>query len=221
MAVKKALQSVIVTAFILSLFSATMAAKAPTEAIKSTVDSILNTMRDKSLSAPEKKQERRDKISSFLRDGFNFIEMSKRSLAKHWKKISVEEKKEFVSVFSDLLEASYIGKIEQYTDEKITYDKEKIKGKGKYAIKIKGKGKYAIINTTIVTKSVDIPIDYRLIMKKDKWWVYDVVIEGVSFVSTYRSQYNKIIIKESFPKLLESMRNKLKEVRELEKKGTE
>ena len=211
MAVKKALQLIITTAFILSLFSVAMAAKTPTEAIKSTVDSILNTMRDKSLSAPEKKQERRDKISSFLRDGFHFIEMSKRSLAKHWKKLSTEDKKEFVSIFSDLLEASYIGKIEAYTDEKITYDNEKIKGKGKYAV----------INTTIATKSVDIPIDYKLIMKKDKWWVYDVVIEGVSFVSTYRSQYNKIIIRESFPKLLESMRNKLKEVRELEKKEAE
>jgi phospholipid transport system substrate-binding protein len=67
---------------------------------------------------------------------------------------------------------------------------------------------------------VDIPLDYKLISKDDKWWVYDVVIEGVSFISTYRSQYNKIIMRESFPKLLESMRNKLKEVREQENRET-
>jgi phospholipid transport system substrate-binding protein len=166
-------------------------------------------MRDKTLAVQEKKQERRDKMSALIRERFNFIEMSKRSLAKHWKKLTKEEKKEFVSIFSDLLEASYVGKVENYTDEKVTYNNEKIKGKGKYSV----------VNTTIVTKDVDIPIDYKLISKKDKWWVYDVVIEGVSFISTYRSQYNKIIMRESFPKLLENMRNKLKEIREQEEKG--
>ena len=68
------------------------------------------------------------------------------------------------------------------------------------------------MNTTIVTKSVEIPIDYKLIGKDGKWWVYDVIIEGVSFVSTYRSQYNRIIIKDSFAALLDSMRKKLKEM---------
>jgi phospholipid transport system substrate-binding protein len=118
-----------------------VAATAPTEAIKSTVDAILDTLKDKALSVPEKKEERRGRIRSLIRDRFDFEEMSKRSLAKHWKGLSVEDKKEFVDIFSDLLESSYIGKIEGYTDEKITYDNEKIKGKGKYAE----------INTTIVT----------------------------------------------------------------------
>lgn len=210
MAANKVLQFIIVTVFILCLFSVTAAATAPTEAIKSTVDAILDTLKDKALSVPEKKEERRGRIRSLIRDRFDFEEMSKRSLAKHWKGLSAEDKKEFVDIFSDLLESSYIGKIEGYTDEKITYDNEKIKRKGKYAE----------INTTIVTKDVDIPLDYKLISKDDKWWVYDVVIEGVSFISTYRSQYNKIIIRESFPKLLESMRNKLKEVREQENRET-
>ena len=83
-------------------------------------------MKDEVLVVPAKKQERRDKMSVLIRERFNFIEMSKRSLAKHWRKISKEEKKEFVSIFSDLLEASYVGKVENYTDEKVTYDKEKI-----------------------------------------------------------------------------------------------
>lgn len=208
MRIRRALLLIIVSAFTFSLFSVAIAAKTPTESMKYTVDGILHIMKDETLSVPAKKQERRDKMSVLIRGRFNFIEMSKRSLAKHWKKISKEEKKEFVSIFSDLLEASYVGKVENYTDEKVTYDKEKIKGKGKYSV----------VNTTIVTKSVDIPIDYKLIFRKDKWWVYDIVIEGVSFISTYRSQYNKIIMKKSFPKLLENMRDKLKEVRALEKK---
>ena len=208
MIIKRTLLFIVVAVFTTGLFSISMAAKTPTEAVKSTVDAILNTVMEKALSAPEKRQERRDKMGAIIEERFNFIEMSRRSLAKHWKKLSTGEKKEFVGIFSDLLKLSYAGKIERYTDEKITYDKEKIKGKGKYAV----------VNTTIVTKDVDILLNYKLILKKDKWWVYDVVIEGVSFISTYRSQYNKIIIRKSFPELLENMRNKLKEIRESEDK---
>ncbi len=210
MIIKRALLFIVVAAFTLSFFSVSMAAITPIEAVKTTVDSILNTVLDKALSATDKRQERRDTMGSIIEERFNFIEMSRRSLAKHWKKLSTAEKKEFVGIFSDLLKESYAGKVERYTDEKVTYDKEKIKGK---------KGNYAVVNTTIVTKNVDIPIDYKLILKKDKWWVYDVVIEGVSFISTYRSQYNKIITRESFPKLIESMHNKLKEIRKLDVKG--
>jgi phospholipid transport system substrate-binding protein len=182
--------------------AASDAGQSPIVAMQSTIDSVLEIMRDKSLSVPDKKEERRARISAQLRERFHFKEMSKRSLAKHWKKRTPEEKAEFVKIFSDLLEASYISKIEAYTDEKITYDKETIKSKGKYSV----------VKTTIVTKTVEIPIDYKLISKKGKWWVYDVIIEGVSFVSTYRSQYNRIIKKESFAALIDSMKNKLKEM---------
>jgi phospholipid transport system substrate-binding protein len=189
----------------LILFGTVAAVNAPKAAIKLTLNSILDTLKDKSLSLPAKKEERRNRIRTLIRDRFDFEEMAKRSLARHWKKRSPEEKKEFVSVFSELLEASYIAKIEAYTDEKITYDKEVFKGNGKYSV----------VNTTIVTKNVDIPIDYKLILKNNKWWIYDVVIEGVSFISTYRSQYNKIIVKESYAKLIQKMKNKLDEIKTL------
>ena len=127
--------------------------------------------------------------------------MSKRILATHWKDRSKEEKDEFISVFSDLLMGSYIGKIESYTNEKVTYDKEILKGGGKYGM----------VNTQIITTNVNIPIDYKLIQKSNKWVVYDVVIEGVSFVSTYRSQYNKIITGESYASLIKQMKQKLDE----------
>ncbi len=197
--VRKSLVLFMAIIFVLSLSAVVAAVVAPIESIRTTIDSVLETMRDKALSNPDKKSERRTRIGSFIRDRFDFKEMSKRSLAKHWKKRTPEEKAEFIKVFSDLLETSYINKIEAYTDEKVTYDKETLKGKGKYSV----------VNTTIVTKSVEIPIDYKLINRKGKWWVYDVVIEGVSFVSTYRSQYNKIIIKKSYADLIQSMREKL------------
>lgn len=177
-------------------------ASAPTDELKTSIDSMLEILRDKDLAQPDKKKERRSRITALIRDRFDFREMAKRSLARNWNKRSAEEKKEFVAVFSDLLQSSYIGKIEGYTDERITYDKEELK---------KG-GKYGVVSTTIITKDVNIPIDYKLILKNDKWWVYDVVVEGVSFVSTYRSQYNKVIKKESYAKLIEKMKSKLDEI---------
>lgn len=196
------------TVFCFAGLSATAADNTPKESIRSTVDAVLAVMKDKAMSVAGKKQERRDRIRTLIRERFDFIEMSKRSLAKHWKARNPEERKEFVAIFSELLEASYIGKIELYTNEKVTYDKETLKGKGKYGV----------VSTTIVTQDVDIPIEYKVISKKDKWWVYDVVIEGVSFISTYRSQYNKIIVRKSYADLIESMKDKLNEINESESK---
>lgn len=197
--------TIICVVFIFSLqtYSISLANDSPTAALQSSIDSILNILRDKSLSAPEKKEERRAMIRTILNDRFDFAEMARRSLAKHWKGRTPEEQKEFVSIFSDLLEMSYIGKIEKYTNEKITYDSEKIKGKGKYGL----------VATSIVTDKVDIPINYKLINKNNIWVVYDVTIEGVSFVSTYRSQYNEAITRDSYAKLIEQMKDKLKEAK--------
>ena len=183
-------------------FAAYAAANAPKEGIKSTVDAVLEVLRDKKLSLPDNKEERRARISALIKDRFDFKEMAKRSLARHWKERTPEEAQEFIAVFSDLLIASYIGKIEDYTDEKVTYDKDVIKGKGKYGV----------VNTTIIAKDVDIPIDYKVVLRDGKWWVYDVVAEGVSFISTYRGQYNRVIVKESYAQLIQRMKKKLDEV---------
>jgi phospholipid transport system substrate-binding protein len=209
MSMKRRIYVIMLSAIFALNIAASVAGPSPLGSIQSTIDSVLDVMRDTTLSLPENKDKRRDRISDHIRERFHFEEMSKRSLAKHWKSRTPEEKDEFVKIFSDLLQASYISKIEAYTDEKVTYDKETIKSKGKYSL----------VKTTIVTKSVEIPIDYKLINKNGKWWVYDVIIEGVSFVSTYRSQYNRIIKKESFAALIDSMKNKLKELESGETKS--
>jgi phospholipid transport system substrate-binding protein len=208
---KMLIASLITILFSLGLISMSFAdtptaADTPTEAIRTTVDSVLDTLKDEELAKPANNEKRREQIRSLIRERFNFIEMSRRSLARHWKGRSDAEKREFVDVFSDLLVASYIGKIESYTDEKVRYDKETIKKEGKYGV----------VSTSIVTENVDIPIDYKLINKKGKWWVYDVVVEGVSFISTYRSQYNEIIVKKSYAELISSMKKKLDEVNEVD-----
>jgi len=199
---------VIVHILVLCIFAAASfaeAASSPKDELKSTIDAILVVLKNKDLSQPDKKTERRSKITALIRERFDFREMAKRSLARNWNKRSAEEQKEFVAIFSDLLQSSYIGKIEGYTDEKITYDKEELKKRATYSV----------VSTTIVTKDVNIPIEYKLLLKKDKWWVYDVVVEGVSFVSTYRSQYDKVIKKESYAALIEKMKTKLNEINSL------
>lgn len=179
----------------------------PTEDIKKTVDKVLDILRNKELKKPEKTAERRALIRKAVDERFDFEEMSRRSLGIHWKDRTAEEKKEFVPLFTDLLERSYIKKIESYTDEEIIYTGETIEGE------------YASVKTKIVTKkNVEIPIEYRLFKKNAKWEVYDVIIEGVSLVNNYRTQFNKIIRTQSYAELVKRLKNKQEEILFEEKK---
>lgn len=200
---KRRITFLIIVAYMVFCFSVAGASlpNTPTTAIRATVDAVLDTLKDKNLSIPSNKEKRRNKIREMIKDRFDFEEMAKRSLATHWNQRTPKEKEEFVSIFSDLLMDSYIGKIESYTNEKITYNKENVKEDGKYAS----------VDTSIITPNVTIPIEYKVMLKNNKWWVYDVVIEGVSFITTYRSQYNKIITGESYAKLIQKMKDKLNE----------
>ena len=171
----------------------------PLESVKVTVDSMLDLMKDKSLSGPEKSLERRDRMKQLIDTRFDFREMSRRSLARHWKKITSAEQNEFVKLFSVLLQNSYINKIEEYTDEKISYNKAVIKKNGKYSV----------VKTSVFSKDIIIPIDYKLKQKDGEWRVYDVMVEGVSIVSNYRSQYGKILSRQPYSALIQKMKDKL------------
>lgn len=177
----------------------------PQEGVKANVDKVLELLRNKELKQPENKQKRREKIRKVLRQNFNYEEMSMRALAVHWKKRTPAEKKEFVSLFRDLLERSYMKRIEAYTDENVVYAAESIDGD------------YAEVKTKIITeRTVVIPINYRLLKSSSKWKVYDVVIEGVSLIKNYRTQFNKIIRSQSFEALIKRMKNKQEEEESLE-----
>ena len=170
----------------------------PTTQVKQTVDAVLEVLRDKEMKKPEKKEIRRKKIRETVDKRFDFEEMSRRSLALHWKKRTPEEQKEFVTLYSDLLENTYIKKIERYENEKVVYTGEKVDGL------------FASVKTNIVTdKDVEIPIEYRLLKKADgKWEAYDVIIEGVSLVNNYRNQFNSIIRSHSYEELVKRLKNK-------------
>jgi phospholipid transport system substrate-binding protein len=183
------------------LMSITVQAVEPKALMKQTIDKVMDILKNKDLKAPEKAADRLAELRTVIGERFDYEEMAQRSLAFFWKKRTPEEKKEFVSLFTDLLERSYTDKIESYTDEKIFYTDQKIEGD------------YATVKTKIITKrNVEVPIEYRLFKKNGEWKVYDVVIEGVSLVNNYRNQFNKIIRQDSYQELVQKMKNKQEEV---------
>jgi phospholipid transport system substrate-binding protein len=168
--------------------------------VKETVDKIIEISRDSTLKKPGKAEERRKAIRKAISYRFDFEEMAKRSLAVHWQQRTPQERAEFVRLYTDLLERSYMKRIEGYNNEKVTFLDEKIDGA------------YAVVRTKIVTKrGTEIPIDYRVLAKSNKWEVYDVVIEGVSLVNNYRNQFSKIIRTTSYQDLVKKMKSKQSE----------
>jgi phospholipid transport system substrate-binding protein len=181
----------------------------PLDKIRQTVDDVLAILADETLKAPERTAERRAKIRQAVLQRFGFDEMSQRALAQHWQKRTPEERKEFVALFSDLLERSYIDKIETYGGgkENVRYTKESIDKDG-----------YASVRSEIVSqRDLNVDVEYRLLKNNGNWAVYDIVIEGVSLVNNYRTQFNKIITESSYENLVKQMQTKLAQ----EKAGTE
>jgi len=169
----------------------------PTDQVKQTVDAVIQILNNKELKKPAKVEERRAKIRETVEKRFDFEEMAKRSLALHWKDRTPQEKKEFTSLFSDLLEDTYIRKIERYEEEKVVYTDER------------ADGPYATVRTRIVTtKEIEIPVDYKIFKKGQKWEVYDIVVEGVSLVNNYRTQFNQIIRSGSYEDLVQKLKKK-------------
>lgn len=169
----------------------------PTDMVKKTVDAVLDILKNKELKKPEKTTQRRAEIRKTVSQRFDFAEMAKRSLAQNWKKRTPEEQKEFVALYTDLLENTYITKVEKYQDEKIFYTGEKIEGP------------YAEVKTNVETsKGIETPIEYRLMKEGNQWMAYDVVIEGVSLVNNYRNQFNSIIRSGGYDDLVKRLRAK-------------
>ncbi len=177
------------------------AAGAPTEQLRTHVDRVLKLLDDSSLKAPDKAKERRAAVRKVADDIFDFAETAKRSLGRHWAARTPEERDEFVKLFGDLLERSYISKIELYGGEKIQYVADKIEGET------------AVVQSKLLTKAGgEVPIEYRMLKKGERWLVYDVVIEGVSLVANYRTQFNKIIQTSSFQDLVKKMKTRQEEL---------
>ncbi len=168
--------------------------------MKHSIDGIIDILKDPALKAPAMKEARRDKMRARIQERFSFEDMAKRSLGKHWKKINDAEKKEFVKLFGTLIENSYIGKLEAYTNEVVRYEEEINK---KRVIEVRTK--------IVTTKGTEIPINYRLLPRNGQWMVYDVIIEGVSLVRNYRTQFGQVLRSSPFEDLIAQLNTKIAE----------
>ncbi|OGB93995.1 MAG: organic solvent tolerance ABC transporter substrate-binding protein [candidate division NC10 bacterium RBG_16_65_8] len=185
-------------AILLAMLPVPAAAGEAMEQLRGSVDQVLQVLRDPRTKGASPAAERRARIRQIVDDRFDFTEMARRALAMHWAARTPQERRDFTALFSNLLERSYIDKIEAYTDERIVYSGERVEGDfAEVRTKLEGK------------KNLDVPLEYRLLRRDGKWWVYDVVIEGVSLIANYRTQFNKIIQSTSYPELVKRMQAKL------------
>ncbi len=163
--------------------------------VRETIDQVLEIVADENLKNDPVL--RREKLRKVIGLRFNYKQMVMRSLAKNYKTRSDEERKEFTLLFKKLLENSYASKIENYKDETINYVDEQVKGK------------YALVRTQIVRKDGVIDVDYKMLKDDGQWLVYDFVIEGVSLIRNYKSQFSKIISTESYAALVSKLSKKI------------
>jgi phospholipid transport system substrate-binding protein len=171
----------------------------PLETIRADINKVLDILRDPSLKGESGKKTKKAKIRSLAREMFDFTELSRRTLAQNWKKLNSEQQKEFTDLYASLLEETYANRIVSYTNEKVLYGKEKNLTE-----------KTVEVQTTIVTtQKTDIPINYRVIRKDDEWKVYDVVIEGVSLINNYRTQFREILANKPPETLIDILRKKV------------
>ena len=176
------------------------------EQLKGAIERVVSTLDSPAMKGEGKAAERRAAVRQIANEIFDFGEIARRSLGRYWQPLSDAQRTEFVGLFGDLLERSYISKIELYGGEKIIYSGERMDGD------------LAIVSTKIITKNgTEVPIDYRLFRRGDRWMVYDVNIEGISLVSNYRTQFNKIIQSNGYNTLVDRM--KAKQTESLEDAG--
>ena len=169
----------------------------PTDLLRSQIDRVVKTLDEPELKKEGKARERRAAVRKIAEDIFDFTETAKRSLGRHWQPRTPAERKEFVDLFANLLERSYLSKIELYSGEKIAFLGDTIDGD------------QATVRTKILTKQgTEVPVDYKMYRQGDRWLVYDVVIEGVSLIANYRTQFNKIIQTSSYQELVRKMKTK-------------
>lgn len=167
-----------------------------TEAMKGTIDQALKVLSDESLKAPDRAQERVEILEDIIGKRFDYQEMGKRTLGKHWQQVSEADREEFVHLFQRFLSKTYAGNVDGYSGEQVEYLKER------------RKGDFAEVQTAVTSDKSTLSIYYRMLKSSNGWQVYDVVLDGVSLVKNFRSQFGRIIEAESVDGLLERLRTK-------------
>jgi len=194
---KRYIGSILILAVLLMIPLQSWAAT-PKETVEAGVNKVIATLGDPAFKA-KAKDEQIDAIGNIIDDIFDFNELSRRTLGREWRKMKPEQRKEFVQLFRELLQGVYADRLLAYSDQKVLFDKETMLKKGRAEVQ-------SYLQTSDGKK---IPLFYRLTDKSGSWKVYDVIIEGVSMVKNYRTQFRKILAKDSPDKLLKILRDKV------------
>jgi phospholipid transport system substrate-binding protein len=189
--------SMVVAFAVTGLLSGQAWAGPPSEQLRDRVDAVIRVLVDPALKGEGRAAERRAGVRRIANEIFDFAETTRRSLGRHWQARTPAEQAELVALFTDLLERTYVGRIEAYSGEKIQYLGDTVDGT------------HATVRTKLITRQeTPIPVDYRMHLRNGRWLAYDVTIEGISLVGNYRGQFNRILQTSSYAGLVEKLRAK-------------
>ena len=190
----------LVLSVILAIPAGCLAAGEPIDQLRDAVDRIIVILRRD--DPAEQWVNKKEEIVAIVKSRFDADELAQRVLAQHWRSRSETEKKEFISLFSQVLETTYINKLKSYSDEEVLFTKQIVKGDR------------GMVYSQIIRNSQEIPIHYRLKNNKGDWRIYDIIIEGVSLVQNYRTQFDQILKQEEYAGLVRRMEEKIRENKE-------
>jgi len=183
---------------VLSMVPIQVHADSALDTIKSRVNQVLVVLRDPALKSESAKELKKKRLRLIFDNTFEYVELSKSTLSRNWDKLKPDQQKEFMQLYKALLEKVYMDTILSYKDQEVVIGKERALGENRVEV-----------DTKLISGSTETPINFRMISKSSEWWVYDFVVENISVVANYRSQFNRILTKESPESMLEVIRQKV------------
>jgi phospholipid transport system substrate-binding protein len=168
----------------------------PTEQVRQYTDHVQKILEDPAIPPADK----RAAVRRVAAEVFDVHETAKRALGRHWLARTPAEREEFVQLFADLLERTYIQRIDRYRGERLVYTNEVVDGE------------YATVRAKVVTRQgTEVPVEAKMRRRGDRWLIYDVAVEHISLIANYRSQFDRIIRAASFQELMSRLRTKREE----------
>ena len=203
------IRSSVVAAIALSLVACAAApvrAGAPTDQVREYTDAVLKILEDPALKAEDRKPERRAAVRKIATEVFDVQETARRALGPHWQQRTPQQREEFVQLFAELVEQTYISKIDLFGGERLRFTEEKVDGD------------HAIVRAKVITRqATEVPVEARLLRKGDRWLIYDILIENISLIGNYRAQFDRIIRTQSYEELVKRLRTRGEFLRESER----
>jgi phospholipid transport system substrate-binding protein len=189
--------SIALSLVVFSLAAVEVHADSGVDTVKSRINQVLAVLKDPALKGDAAKDIKQKRLRVIFDNTFDYAELSRGTLSRYWDKLNPEQQKEFIQLYRKLLEKVYMGEILGYKDQQIVVGKERPLGENRVEV-----------DTKVISEKTETPINFRLIFKNNQWWSYDFVIENISVVANYRSQFGRILAKDSIEKMLEDLRAK-------------